>query len=93
MGKPTTDDNTSAAPAAAPVQAVPGNAEAAVIRAVPGQPWPQPPAGGRWVQNPKAGDLTCVEAAAQPPTEEERRARRDAQRAAAIKAANSNTKE
>lgn len=90
MGKPNPADNTSAE---APVTAVPGGAEAAVIRAVPGQPWPEPPSGGTWVRNAKTGDLTCMDAGTQPMTDEERRARRDQQRASAMKATEQKAKE
>lgn len=105
MAKPTPDDTTTAqlkeslpelsaradANATAQIAAIPGNADSAVIRAVPGQPWPEPPSGGRWVRNAKTGDLTCVDAGTQPPTEDERRARREQQREAALKAASTTT--
>lgn len=78
MGK--TDPSSQAEPDA--VEAVPGGAEAHVIRAVPGQPWPQPPRGGRWVRNAKTGDLTLMQAPAAAPTPEQRAKRRDEQRKA-----------
>lgn len=31
-----------------------------VIRAEPGKPWPEPPAGGRWSRNAVTGDLTLI---------------------------------
>jgi hypothetical protein len=80
MGKTTPEENASTAGVAAAVQAIAGGAESAVIRAVPGQPWPEPPGGGRWVRNAKTGDLTCVEAT-QPEDQASRAARRAAQRA------------
>lgn len=85
MPKPSPDE-LNAMPAAA--GAVP-----TVTRAEPGQPWPEPTSSGRWSRDPATGDLTQVEPATQPPTEQERRARRDKQREAALKADKTNLKE
>lgn len=32
------------------------------IKAEPGKPWPDPPAGGRWARDPITGDLTLIDA-------------------------------
>jgi len=87
MGKPNPEESTSAAIGAAPVAAVPGGVEEAglVIRAKDGV-WPEPPAGGRWVRNAKTGDLTCLDPVTQKQEPNERQARRQAQRDAALAA-------
>jgi hypothetical protein len=88
MGKPSPDE-TTAIPASAPAAAT---SSAVVVKAADGK-WPDPPYAGRWSRDPATGDLTLVEAAAQAPTPEQRRARRDRQRDAALKAGTTNSKE
>lgn len=94
MGKPTPDESTAAAASPAPAAArASAGAGKTVIRAEPGKPWPEPPTGGTWSRNPTTGDLTLEEPGTQPMTDEERRARREQQRASAIKAAHATAKE
>lgn len=85
MRTPSPDETTAPAAPAAPARTV--------IRAEPGKPWPDPPHGGRWSRNPTTGDLTLEDPPTQRPSDEERRARRDKQRADALKASNPDTKE
>lgn len=83
MGKP--EPETTSGVAAAPVQAVPGNAEDAVIRATKENPWPEPPSGGNWVRNATTGDLTLMAPSGVRATPEERDARRKKQRDEALR--------
>lgn len=52
-----------------------------VIKAQPGQPWPNPPHGGSWSRNPKTGDLTLVEATGELSVEQRSAAKAAAQAA------------
>jgi hypothetical protein len=61
--------------------------ETTVIRAVPGQPFPEPPHGGTWSRDPVTGDLTLLQTT-RPPTDEERQALKDKQLAKTAVASN-----
>ncbi|KQT10966.1 hypothetical protein [Ramlibacter sp. Leaf400] len=54
-----------------------------VIRAEPGKPWPNPPAGGSWIRDTTTGDLT-LDVPPASDTDADRQKRRAEQRAAAL---------